>query len=314
MRTVTSIRGRPSSSSGIDVQAGDPARLGVPRGPHAEQREDLARVVAGGAHRGRAPDDDADRLGELVVAGEQRVGELRAGLVGEVGRQRARVDAVHVAAGREHVEAAAGGRAGRAGDDVVAVQAADQRGDLVRGREQLRQDLGSASSSTRRSPGRPSWCRRQERAEDLELAVVVRLGVGEALQAQDRVEQAAQLLALRHLAEDVQAVADLQVLDLAQVAVDVLDQRRRSPRARAARSPRSRGRGAARPRGSASRCGWRASAASRGPAPRRARSRRAAARAGPSRRRSRRASSAARGGRSRPRGRGAWPACPRRGR
>jgi hypothetical protein len=79
----------------------------MPLGPHAEQREDLARVVAGGAHRGCAPHDDAHRLRQLVVGGEQRVGELRAGLVGEVGRQRARVDAVHVAAGGQDVEPSA---------------------------------------------------------------------------------------------------------------------------------------------------------------------------------------------------------------
>ena len=44
-------------------------------------------------------------------------------------------------------------------------------------------------------------------------------------QAQDRRQQAVELLALGRGAEDVQAVADLEVLDLAQVAVDVLDER-----------------------------------------------------------------------------------------
>ena len=44
-------------------------------------------------------------------------------------------------------------------------------------------------------------------------------------EAQDRRQQAVELLALRRRAEDVQSVADLQVLDLAQVAVDVLDER-----------------------------------------------------------------------------------------
>ena len=46
MRTVTSMRGRPSSSSGIALEPDHAARLGVPDRPHAEQREDLAGVVA----------------------------------------------------------------------------------------------------------------------------------------------------------------------------------------------------------------------------------------------------------------------------
>ena len=50
--------------------------------------------------------------------------------------------------------------------------------------------------------------------------------------------QAAQLLAARRLAEDVQAVLDLDVLDLAEVAVDVLDERRRRRPGRSS-TPRS---------------------------------------------------------------------------
>ena len=44
-----------------DVQVADPARRLVPLGPDAEQREHLGDVVAGGAHRGGAPDREPDR-------------------------------------------------------------------------------------------------------------------------------------------------------------------------------------------------------------------------------------------------------------
>ena len=45
-----------------DLEAGDPARRVVPDRPAAEQRQDLGDVVALGAHRGRAPHRQADRL------------------------------------------------------------------------------------------------------------------------------------------------------------------------------------------------------------------------------------------------------------
>ena len=60
MRTVTSMRGRPSSSARHDLEAGDPPRRVVPDRPAAEQREDLGDVVALGTHRRRAPDGQAD--------------------------------------------------------------------------------------------------------------------------------------------------------------------------------------------------------------------------------------------------------------
>ena len=79
MRSVTSTRGRPSSSRGHELEAGHPAGRLVPDRPHAEQPQRLGDVVAGGAHRAGAPDDEADRHRVLAVVGdvalEQRVAE-----------------------------------------------------------------------------------------------------------------------------------------------------------------------------------------------------------------------------------------------
>ena len=67
---VTSIRGRPSSASGIGLDADDAARLRLPQGPDAEQRQRLGDVVALGAHRRRAPDHQPDRSRVGAVLGE----------------------------------------------------------------------------------------------------------------------------------------------------------------------------------------------------------------------------------------------------
>ena len=86
MRTVTSMRGRPSSASGITSTPTSAAILVLPDGPHAEQGEDLGHVVAVGAHGAGAPDADADRLG--IAAGlvamtlEHFAGQLLADLPG----------------------------------------------------------------------------------------------------------------------------------------------------------------------------------------------------------------------------------------
>ena len=97
MRTVTSMRGRPSSASGHDLDARHAPGLRMPRRPHAEQREDLGDVVALRAHRGGAPGDEADhprqRAGLGQVAVEQRVGEPPADLPRQLRGQGARVDA-----------------------------------------------------------------------------------------------------------------------------------------------------------------------------------------------------------------------------
>ena len=81
MRTVTSMRGRPSSSSGHDLEAGDPPRRLVPDRPAAEQRAATSAMSSPcGAHRARCPrrsrPTDARVLaGVGEVPGEQRVGQ-----------------------------------------------------------------------------------------------------------------------------------------------------------------------------------------------------------------------------------------------
>ena len=94
---MTSIRGRPSSASGMTSIPVDPRGLRVPRRPDAEQRQDLGDVVALRAHRRRAPRHEPDHLRQLAGLGamavEERVGEPAADLPGQLGGQRPRVDA-----------------------------------------------------------------------------------------------------------------------------------------------------------------------------------------------------------------------------
>ena len=139
---MTSIRGRPSSLGGHDLEAGDPPRRLVPARPAADQRQDLGQVVALGAHRRGAPhgEPDAARVGPGVgqVPGQQRVGQRGADLPGAAGRDRLRVDGVEVAPGRQHVDQPAGRRAGRPGRHVAAVQGVQHVGDLVGGAVQPR--------------------------------------------------------------------------------------------------------------------------------------------------------------------------------
>ena len=136
MRTVTSMRGRPSSASGIGVETDDPARHLVPARAHAEERQHLGDVVARRAHRRRAPHRETDRprplAGVGAVPGEQVVGEALPGLPGESGRDRLRVDGVEVAAGRQHVDETTQGRPRRTGRDVAAVERVEHRVDLAR--------------------------------------------------------------------------------------------------------------------------------------------------------------------------------------
>ena len=75
MRSVTSMRGRPSSASGIDLEAGDPLALDVPRRADAEQGERLGDVVALRPHRRRAPQHEPDRVGMRAGLGEVALDE-----------------------------------------------------------------------------------------------------------------------------------------------------------------------------------------------------------------------------------------------
>ena len=351
MRTVTSIRGRPSSCGRDDLDAGHAARLARPHRPHAEQREDLGGVVALGAHGARAPGDEADHPRQLAVvcdvALEQRLRQPPARLPRQLRRQRPGIDRIEVAPGRQDVDAAARRAAARPGGDVAAVQRGEHVRELV-GRPGQPRDDGLAGEAQRvlhvgvgapepvahdlRDVERRPPARRQ-RAEQRRLALLQAVGAGgrgervvvepehrrerraqarhvTRAEPQHGADEAALLVAGGRHAEHVQPVLDLDVLDLAEVAVDVLDELAEVVGAlghaevglqvRALdRVPDLRRRGPA---------AW----AGRGSPG--ARTRRAAPRARPARRRSRRASSAGRGGRRSPRARGAWPARPRRGR
>ena len=311
MRTVTSIRGRPSSASGIDLDADDAAVLLLPDRPHAEQRQDLGHVVAVGAHGAGAPDADADRLGIGArlgaVALEHLAGQLLPDLPGGRRRQGARIDGVEVAARRQDVSHAARRRPARPGRDVAPVQAGQQIGRSRRssaaapapgarrrrpapiaqtrlrtGRPtcECRRGTSRRRCTTRRSPIRRSEARRrckQRRAgagtgrrwfpgrrpgvtsgrsarrasaggtlssgRPRSASSVVEVeteqaghggaqaGHVEVGHARQRLEQADHLLALGHLSQDVQAVADLRPGQLAQVAVQFLDQVRHLPAA-----------------------------------------------------------------------------------
>ena len=376
MRTVTSMRGRPSSASGHDLDARHALRLRVPRRPHAEQREDLGHVVALRAHRGGAPGDEADhprqraglapgggRAARRRAAGRPPTTAPRAGRAGRRCRSCARSAARRCAPGsarpraREAMWRAAQG-AHDAGQLVGRPQ--DPRDDLVAGEAQraldagvgepqdLRADLrrrarrpvaggeaveqrhvrvlepvdevaraGARPAEALHEAGRRPLDRRAARRHQRRLVEPERRADGAAqarhvarAEPQHGRDEPAQLIAPRRVAEHVQAVLDLDVLDLAQVAVDVLDELAdvlgplvdvevglqvgaldRRPDARGER-----------------RAAW------TGRAPPGARTRRAAPPARPSRRRCRRASSAGRGGRRSWRARGAWPARPRRGR
>ena len=269
------------------LDPGDPCVLRVPDRAHAEQGQDLGHVVALGPHRRRAPGDEPDHAGQLagvaLVALEQRVGQAPADVPGQLGRQRARVDGVEVAPGRQHVDATARGAARRPRGHVAAVQRGDDGGDLVGRALDARHDLGGGEAQRaldavvlraehgrqprRRPPspaprarpaappappraGRPRrrcWppdpgsARAAPPAPPAQAAPGAATSAGSSSpyaaptarrspgtsprpQPQHGADQPAQLLALGRAAEHVQPVLDLDVLDLAQVAVDVADE------------------------------------------------------------------------------------------
>ena len=170
MRSVTSMRGRPSSSSGHHLEAGDAPGRVVPGGPAAQQRERFRDVVALGAHRARAPDRQADRTrigaGVGEVARDERVGQRGSDRPRVARRDRLRVHRVEVASGRQHVDQPAGGRPGRPGRHVAPVQRAQHVRHLVGGAGQARDDLGGGELqhphdvAGRTPAGRPASPRR----------------------------------------------------------------------------------------------------------------------------------------------------------
>ena len=106
-------------SSGIDREILNAARLRIPDRLDAEQRQHLGDVVAVRAHLRRAPGAEADHLRVAPLFGEVAVEHLARQLLADaprgLRRQRARIDGVEVAAGRQHVRHAARRRAGRTG-------------------------------------------------------------------------------------------------------------------------------------------------------------------------------------------------------
>ena len=313
-----------------DVVAGGAHRAGAP--DHEPDRDRVLAVVGD-------------------VALEQRVAERAGHLPRAARRDRLGVDRVEVAAGRQHADEPAGRRAGRPGRHEAAGQAVQQVVELVGGLREARHDLLAGEAQHRldvgerpverphdaghgvRRPARLVERRDQPARQHLQLvglpAVVLDQPVGRPeraaqagqraggpapglLRAQHAEHEVDPRLPHRRLAEHVQAVADEDVLDLAEVAVDVQDELVEARRRQA--SLTCAGRGAAAPPAPGPRSARAAPAAWPGPSPAPARTRRAAARAAPSRRRTPRAPSAARGGRRRSRVRGAWPGCPHPGR
>ena len=296
----TSMRGRPSSSSGHHLEADHAAGLVVPDRPDAQQREHLGDVVALGAHGAGAPDGEADRrAGSAPVSArwrrDQRVGQRRADVPRVARRDRLRVDRVEVPPGRQHVDQPAGRRPGRAGRDVAALERAQHVGHLVGGAGEPGHDLGggelqhphdigrsgrqappppragpsrrasrrcpSPATSRRASvsmqvdrrprpfgPARPRRreCRGRRRGRpgvgQQQLLVEPERGGQGGAQARQRSPAAPDLGGAQHgehrvdpllargcAAQNVQTVADLHVLDLAQVAVHVQDERVERP-------------------------------------------------------------------------------------
>ena len=113
MRTVTSMRGRSSTDSGIGSMPIDAAVGVVPHRLHAEQGQHLGDVVAAGAHVAGAPDHQGHAFG--IVAGafamtaDQRLGGGGADAPGRGRRHAADVERVEVPAGRQDVGGAARG-------------------------------------------------------------------------------------------------------------------------------------------------------------------------------------------------------------
>ena len=153
IRTVTSIRGLPSSASGDRLEADDAARRVVPHRPNTQQRKHFGDVVARGAHRRRAPHRQADRPRPVTVvvavARQQRIGHRATGFPGQPRRHRLRVDGVEVAAGGQHVDQAAQRRTRRSRRDEPAVEGPQDLVDLARGSREPGHHLGGGEPQDR---------------------------------------------------------------------------------------------------------------------------------------------------------------------
>ena len=296
MRSVTSMRGRPSSASGTTLEAGDALGLLVPRRADAEQGQGLGDVVAAGAHGGGAPQHEADRGRggcRSRRGGARRARSASAEPTSHDSRRRdrLRVDRVEVAARRQHVGGATAGRAARPGRARGGRRARragwrSRRPHARRSgtrRRRTHRSVGSAvdvgsqpvageaprpgrgtRASTRSMSTRPAVSRSMPSS----AATVARSDGtapwGRRVMASTSSTSAASAGAR---AEHVEPAADLGVLEGAQVAVDVAGPRRRTTPRRAGRR-RGRGRGGSRRRRARPTPGPGSPAAWPGPSPR----------------------------------------------
>ena len=131
------------------LDAGDAAGGRIPLRPAAHQRQPLRDLLAAGAQRGRAPEIDDQRARPvamlLQIAAQHFVGGRAAEIEGGRRRHGARIGGEEIAAGRQHIGAAARRRAGRAGGDVAAVERGKQR--RVRSAAALSPRIGVGSSA-----------------------------------------------------------------------------------------------------------------------------------------------------------------------
>ena len=128
---MTSMRGRPSSGSGMMSKPVTRVEVVVPHRHHADQPQRHGEFLARGAHRRRAPEVEhhVARIVAMVLQmpRQQRLGEALALVGGVAARHRARIDGEQIAPGRQHVAPSAPRRSGRAGRHAAAVERGEQR-------------------------------------------------------------------------------------------------------------------------------------------------------------------------------------------
>ena len=210
IRSVTSTRGRSSTASGKISMPVTRAEPPVPNRPRAEQHQRQREILAAGAHRGAAPEIEHQRARILAVILQMPPAEYprRRSCRERHARARrhaARIDGGEVAPRRQHVRPAARRRAGRTG------------------RHETRRPAPRAAPRAPRPQAdrRASQCRRVRSRGDAR-----------------RNESSKQRVAPFGggcTAEHVQPVADLQILDVAEIRVEP---RERVVLRRAGRDPR----------------------------------------------------------------------------